>query len=473
MTNLPHLIFTLSPGRCGTKYLAALLSTVPGVHVEHEGKPDFVDWARAARRDPAEARLFWEREKLPYIAGLGCDVYAETSHLFGKGFVQPLLDLGIVPDVLVIQRNHRDVALSYWRRGSIPVRTMMGNRYLLHPEVAEFHPPARWWSFSDYQLCYWYVLEMASRTIANIDRLHEAGATVHLLRYDELAQRESVLGCLNGMGLEPGSAALDAIFGQRYNATPAGVVNLMPPGDIDEQEQGVVEAIKNADNVEPDTRIKVDIVVLSMGMLRKELAATLMAVGYDRRYNIISGFAATDPTSNNRCQICKEFVDSERRPDWLMMIDEDQSPNGDFLQWVESDADVISFATPCWKPATSPHSPIVWNVQLNEDNREFAPTVSNPDVTVLTNMLPDEPVTEVASAGTGAILIHRRVLEHPALRAPFIDEFNEFGIRIEGHDLAFCRRAREVGFKVASVLQNPSSHYKTIDLLDVVRVLRT
>ena len=76
------------------------------------------------------------------------------------------------------------------------------------------------------------------------------------------------------------------------------------------------------------------------------------------------------------------------------------------------------------------------------------------------------------SAGTGVMLIRRRVLEHPAFRAPFVDEFNEWGIRVEGHDLAFCRRARESGFKVVSVLQRPASHYKTIDLLDVARVIR-
>jgi len=155
------------------------------------------------------------------------------------------------------------------------------------------------------------------------------------------------------------------------------------------------------------------------------------------------------------------------------MIDEDTVPNGDFLKWVESDYDVISFATPCWKPVTSPESPIVWNVQLDPGQERFAPTVNNPDVRVYSGTLPEgEPVIDVASAGTGAILIRRKVLEHPDFRAPFVDVFNEFGIRIVGHDLNFCTRAREAGFKVVSVLESPASHYKAVDLLAVARLIR-
>jgi len=80
-------------------------------------------------------------------------------------------------------------------------------------------------------------------------------------------------------------------------------------------------------------------------------------------------------------------------------------------------------------------------------------------------------ILDVASAGSGAILIRREVLEHPDLWAPFVDEFNEYGIRTYGHDLRFCERAKAAGFKVGSVLLHPASHYKKVDLIDVARLM--
>lgn len=482
MTDLPRLIFCLSPGRCGTKYLAALLGTIPGVCAVHEGQPDFVDWARAARRDPQEAWRFWHCEKLPAIQALGCDVYVETSHLFGKGFVKPLLDLGAVPDVVVLYRYYRDVALSFWRRGSIPAKTLRGQRYLLHPEQAEYRPLPHWWRFSDYQLCYWYTLEMRERTSVLWRQIQMAGGKVAHLDFDLLTEGRVDLaeGCespdnisswiVDELGLpSPNQITFDLIQGQFRNATPLQLRDRLPPGDLDELERQVRDVIDDAIAHPPgrDERQKVDIIVLAMTTVHKELASALLALSRDNRYNITVGFAAANPTSNNRCQIAKEFVDNERRPDWLCMIDDDNVPRGDFLKWVDSDYDVISFVAPCWKPATNPDSPVVWNVHLDEATKDFVPVRNG----MLYELSKEHKIIDVASAGTGVMLIRRRVLEHPDLRAPFVDQFNEYGIRIHGHDLRFCERARDAGFKVGSVLLSPASHYKTVDLLDVARLM--
>jgi hypothetical protein len=484
LDDLPRLIFTLSPGRCGTKYLAALLNAIPGVCGIHEPEPDFVDWARAARRDPAEARAFWQDKKLPHIRSLDCETYAETSHLFGKGFVRPLLDLGVVPDVVVLKRNDRDVALSIWRRGGSPAKTLKGERYWLHPEQAEFCPLPRWWAFTDYQLCYWYTLEMANRMRSRVSWIEEAGGQVARLDFDTLTGGK--LGWIDGchapdnitswlkieLGLpSPDQVRFDLIQSDFHNATPAERRDLMPPGDLDEQEKQVRDAIASADKATVDIRKKIDVVVLSMDTMHRELVMALLGLSQDRRYNITIGTATARPRANNRCQICREFVDNERRPDWLLMIDEDTVPHGDFLSWVESDYDVISIATPCWKPVSHPESPIAWNVQLDPALEKLAPAVSvGPDA--LSYVLPsDKPVIDVASAGTGVVFIRRAVLEHPAMRAPFKNVYNEFGIRLVGADLNFCARAREAGFRVVSVLQNPASHYRTVDLLAVAKFM--
>lgn len=476
MDDLPRLIFCLSPGRCGTKYLAALLNAIPGVHGVHEPEPEFVGYARAARRDPQEAWNFWHCEKLPYIrsltyGSLECEVYAETSHLFGKGFVKSLLDLGVVPDVIVLSRDHRDVALSIWRRNGTPAKTLKGERYWLHPEQAEFCPLPRWWAFTDYQLCYWYTLEMTDRMGVLQALILDAGGKVAYLDFDVLTQGNMTVW-LEGLGLpSPDQVRFDLIQSDYHNATPADRRDLMPPGDLDEQEKQVRDAILNADKATIDVRKKIDIVVLSMETVHRELVMTLLPLGQDRRYNITVGTAQARPRGNNRCQICREFVDNERRPDWLLMIDEDTVPHGDFLSWVESDYDVISIATPCWKPVSHPDSPIVWNVQLDPELEKLAPAVKVGPGTLSYVLPSDKPVIDVASAGSGVIFIRRRVLEHPALRAPFTDVFNEFGIRLIGSDLNFCTRAREAGFRVVSVLQNPCSHYRTVDLLAVAKLM--
>jgi hypothetical protein len=139
MGDARRLIFSLNPGRCGTAYLWKAFETVPGVLGGHEPRPNFVDVMRAAQDDPGAARRWLEEVKLPYIRSLDCGVgynavYVETSHLFVQGFVEPMLDLGVVPDVIVIDRPVREVALSMWRRKEIPGRTWLGLRYRLKPD---------------------------------------------------------------------------------------------------------------------------------------------------------------------------------------------------------------------------------------------------------------------------------------------------------------------------------------------------
>ena len=76
-----------------------------------------------------------------------------------------------------------------------------------------------------------------------------------------------------------------------------------------------------------------------------------------------------------------------------------------------------------------------------------------------------EPLMEISAAGAGAVLIARRVLEHPDMRFPFRDRFTEDGVRKQGEDVTFIRRARAAGFQAWAAMGYRCSHFKTVDLL--------
>ena len=45
-----------------------------------------------------------------------------------------------------------------------------------------------------------------------------------------------------------------------------------------------------------------------------------------------------------------------------------------------------------------------------------------------------------------------------------VEEMDEYGVSTLGHDLAFCVRAREAGFRVWAALDCPCSHWEELDL---------
>lgn len=158
-----RLIFTVCTGRCGTELLAQRLGQLKGVTALHEPKPGFQSVMRDTQQDERFAIDFWEREKLPAIAETPNPIYVETTHVFCKGFLEPLLNLGFTPDLVLLTRPHREVALSLLRLNCIPARGDAGLAFLLHPEDPGVLPIIDWEELHDYQLCYWYCLEIERR----------------------------------------------------------------------------------------------------------------------------------------------------------------------------------------------------------------------------------------------------------------------------------------------------------------------
>ena len=156
-------IFTVTAGRTGTTYVTRLFSLMPNTQAVHETPPNFVSVMRRAQLEPRAALAFCANVKLPHIAKVKAVRYVETSHLFCKGFLECFVKLGVVPDLLLLQRAPRKIALSLLARNTIPARNPMGWKYLLAPCDRGVLPLDNWQLLTDYQLCFWYALEIERR----------------------------------------------------------------------------------------------------------------------------------------------------------------------------------------------------------------------------------------------------------------------------------------------------------------------
>lgn len=238
-----RLVFCVTSGRSGSAWLAQALSCLAAVDARHEPDPNFVWAMRPAQRWPALAASFWRAAKLPAIAASPKPIYAETSHLFGKGFVEPLLALGLVPDLVLLRREARKVALSYLRLGGVPARSRGGWRFHLHPGDRVLLPLPEWRDLSDYQLLYWSVLEMEERQRVFAGAVRDRGGRIAAFDIDASDKEGAFSNLLAGLDLAAGPGELDCIracFGASAN-TKRKKNRRAPPGaaDLDAEEREV------------------------------------------------------------------------------------------------------------------------------------------------------------------------------------------------------------------------------------------
>lgn len=158
-----RLIFTVTTGRSGTAYLSTIFGYAQNTHCFHEPAPEYAKVLRQVQNGSTSARDFLIKEKLPAVLTDRAANYVETSHLTCKGFLEPLLDMGITPDLVIHRRAPRDVALSMFKMGTIPGRSDKGLMFYLSPADPDVLELSDWQSLHDYQLCYWYCLEIERR----------------------------------------------------------------------------------------------------------------------------------------------------------------------------------------------------------------------------------------------------------------------------------------------------------------------
>jgi hypothetical protein len=245
--NAKRPVFTVTAGRSGTKYLQKLFALLPDTTSLHEPSPNFVHAMRHGQTNPDATVAFVRDHKLPFIAAQTAARYVETSHLFCKGFAESFIRLGVVPDIIVLRRPPREIARSLLRLNSVPARTGLGLRYLLQPNDPGVLPLPGWTQMSNYQLCFWYALEVERRQLRYARIFGELGRRVvevrlaDLLTFDGFRQAAGQLGFLVTAikDLEPRFEVLAKV---RHNTVGEGPV----PGadsDLDAAENAVWDGV--------------------------------------------------------------------------------------------------------------------------------------------------------------------------------------------------------------------------------------
>jgi hypothetical protein len=243
------LLFAIASGRSGTQTLAKILEAIPGIYATHEGVPAFHDVMRAALQAPDLARDFLWARKFPAIAAQGEPVYAETSHVFGKGFLAPMLELGLRPKLILLKRDPRKIALSLERIGATPLRTRGGREHFLSPADPSLLPTLQWNDFTNYQLCYWYALETMRRQRILHEMAVRAGCVCRFVRIDDLQTPADAWALLASLGVpvhrsDEAEAALQACVGQAFNLKPKSPPLMRMNAELEVQEQVVLDRIQ-------------------------------------------------------------------------------------------------------------------------------------------------------------------------------------------------------------------------------------
>lgn len=251
------LVFSVNAGRSGSKSLQKILDICPEVKAMHEPPPAFHDCAIHARQDPFFAKDFWEFLKLPAISKYPERIYVETSHLFAKGFIEPLIDIGICPKVIFIRRPAREIAMSFMRIRSIPgAEKKKWQRkqisFLLDPIKEKVLLNTNGWQrFSDYQKCFWYALEMQQRQILYKEILGDKYLEYFSCNTSDLSNVEKCIEIIEFIGANAESACRESLnricqykFNQKENKKVHELSSLQ---DIDSQEAFVFESLTSVE----------------------------------------------------------------------------------------------------------------------------------------------------------------------------------------------------------------------------------
>ena len=122
-----NIIMCLTTGRSGTNLLEKLLALAEDTHALHEPEPGFQHVLENVRHDPSSAVNFVRNRKLPAILAYPETNYAETSHLFGKGFFEAFVDLNIPFRLIILNRDPREVSKRLLRIKTRTIRARITN----------------------------------------------------------------------------------------------------------------------------------------------------------------------------------------------------------------------------------------------------------------------------------------------------------------------------------------------------------
>lgn len=218
-----------------------------------------------------------------------------------------------------------------------------------------------------------------------------------------------------------------------------------------------METVYNKQTKKEADRTKgVYIAVLNQGNIRPELSYLLTDLTHQNKYRLYLTYPAGKPISHNRNTIVQDFL---KRPeyDYLLMLDGDIIPPLNVLDLVDYQKDVMGAV--CFAYMDNSIVPLVLESNPDKNAKPY----------IVKQINGDEGLIEVDAIGSGLIIMSRKVLEQ--VKAPFSNNYDENGIKTLGLDLSFCKKAKELGFKVWCHLDFVCSHWTVIDLKDVYQGL--
>lgn len=222
--NAKTVVLTVTAGRTGTDTVSQLLKYLPDTHASHEPNPNHRFILARVQSDPAAAARFFRHLQAPSITARPGTRIVESSHLFCKGFFEPCIAMGFRPALLMLERDKRTTALSHLRKNSVPGRSGAGYRYVIAPTDRPYLRIDMANSLSDYQLCYWYCLEIELRQALYGMVAKELGMVTARIRTDELSDPERLTETCVTLGLADAATARAALekagVGTAHNATP-------------------------------------------------------------------------------------------------------------------------------------------------------------------------------------------------------------------------------------------------------------
>ena len=204
---------------------------------------------------------------------------------------------------------------------------------------------------------------------------------------------------------------------------------------------------------------KVIVCVPNEGWVRKEIALKFVEMGMNPHGCSIQITVPFErPIDHNRNLAIKNFLEGDG--DFLLFMDSDNPPVKNPLALIEvmesEGVDIMALPTPIpWGKGGD------W--ALGRPNMYFNCMDSTPSGENWTEHHPQKGLQEIDAAGTGCMIIRRKVLED--VRPAFIRRWTDEGLVDKGSDFYFCQRAKESGFKVCAHYDYHCSHYKEQDLL--------
>ena len=201
--------------------------------------------------------------------------------------------------------------------------------------------------------------------------------------------------------------------------------------------------------------MKIYLAVLTMGNMHHVLSQRLNEIISEtlkqNKHQIYLVYSGVINVNDNRNIITKRFLESDC--DYLLMVDSDNPPIRNPIDLVDLDLDVVACPTPMFTEGV---------IKINCFDKIESGYMSK--------VYEGKDLFECDRVGSGCILIARRVLEK--IKCPFAPKLDEDGIVVESEDMNFSFRAKEAGFKVWGHWDHLCNHFKEVNLLDILKLLK-